>query len=361
LVQVTGDFEAQLVVTLCQAMLSTMTSGMGNSYDSLGNTSSDHEPEDLPNLLSSNAHIQRQRGQPKLFLSKTLFEKKFHTSAGGNISEHLVAPKGSVSGPAQAIALDGTTADTAAEKKGFVDGDRVEYYYKSPKSYGRWIPAIISDVRPNGCLKLLHDDGFVLKNEADPNSVRLAREQAKQGHDNQPKFDTSLGDCTLSMCSQAASGIKQENIEQSSSKALDSKEAHDEEMKFLKIAFFSHKQLRNTLSQNSLDQSLEVLHVLQSPVDQKKDEEMKCLDTFRTNLATKSIMHNYKSIEASVKACGIKQANNEQSSSEALGSKDAHDEQMKFRTNLATKSVMRNYKSIEASVASVKAWNMISN
>merc|ERR1712139_503930 len=152
------------------------------------------------------------------------------TSVNGNISEPLVALKGSVSGPAQAIALDSKSADSAAELKGFVDGDHVEYY---SKSYGEWIPGIISDVRPNGCLKLLHDDGSLRKNNADPNSVRLAKEQTKQGHDNEPKLDTILEDCTLAMSSQAGSGIKQANAEQSSMKTLGSKEAHDQQLKFL--------------------------------------------------------------------------------------------------------------------------------
>jgi hypothetical protein len=171
------------------SLSNTSSDSMDNSYDSMGNTSYDFG--DLPTLLSSNAHIQRQGGQAKLFLGKTLADK---------------------------------------QKKGFVDGDRVEYY---SKSYSEWVPAIINDVRPNGCLKLLHDDGSVLKNEADPNSVRLAREQGKPGHDKQVKFDISLGDCTLAMSSQAASGIRQANTEQSSSKAIGSKEAYDQQMKFL--------------------------------------------------------------------------------------------------------------------------------
>merc|ERR1712196_503543 len=66
-------------------------------------------------------------------------------------------------------------AEQDAKIKGFVYGAHVEYY---STSYGEWIPATIGDVRPNGCLKLLHDDGSVLKMEADPNSVRLASKQA---------------------------------------------------------------------------------------------------------------------------------------------------------------------------------------
>merc|ERR1712224_887687 len=160
------------------------------------------------------------------------------TSVRGISSEPLVALKASVSGPAEAMALDSTPADSAAEMKGFVDGDHVEYY---SKSYSEWIPGVIRDVRPNGCLQLLHDDGSLLKNNADPNSVRLANKQAKQGHDNQPKLNTIPGDCTLAMSSRAASGIKQANVEQSSMKALGSKEAHDQQMKFLHS--FSEKRM----------------------------------------------------------------------------------------------------------------------
>merc|ERR1719161_1243436 len=123
-----------------------MASAMEKSYDSLGNTSSDPTPGDLPTLLSSNAHTKRQSGQSKLSHRKILFVKNSHTSVGGISSEPLVTLKGSVSGPAEAIALDSTSANSAAETKGFVDGDHVEYY---SKSYGEWIPGIISDVRPN--------------------------------------------------------------------------------------------------------------------------------------------------------------------------------------------------------------------
>merc|ERR1719214_518403 len=101
------------------------------------------------------------------------------------------------------------TTEPNAETKRFVDakhklnGAPVEYY---SKSYGEWIPAIIGDVRTNGCLKLLHDDGSVLKKEADPNScvrffgpnsVRLATEQAKQSKDKQGKCNNSLSDRPL--------------------------------------------------------------------------------------------------------------------------------------------------------------------
>jgi len=227
LVQVTGDFEA---------LLATMASAMEKSYDSLGNTSSDPTPGDLPTLLSSNAHTKRQSGQSKLSHRKILFVKNSHTSVGGISSEPLVTLKGSVSGPAEAIALDSTSANSAAETKGFVDGDHVEYY---SKSYGEWIPGIISDVRPNGCLQLLHDDGSLLKNNADPNSVRSAKEQAKQGHDNQPQLDTILEDCTLAMCSIAASGSSaQVKIHQGLSEGM----AYDQQLKF------SHLKFRHSLN-----------------------------------------------------------------------------------------------------------------
>merc|ERR1712224_45532 len=153
------------------------------------------------------------------------------TSVRGISSEPLVALKASVSGPAEAMALDSTPADSAAEMKGFVDGDHVEYY---SKSYGEWIPGIVSDVRPNGCLQLLHDDGSLLKNNADPNNVRLAKEQAKQGHDNQPKLDTILEDCTLAMCSNAANGSSaQGKIHRGLSEGM----AYDQQLEFSHLKF----------------------------------------------------------------------------------------------------------------------------
>merc|ERR1712224_391771 len=99
---------------------------------------------------------------------------------------------------------------------------------------GKWVPAIIGDVRPSGCLKLLHDDGSVLKKEADPNSVRLAMEQANQGYDKQAAFDSSLSDrAHVAMCSRPANCSKQANAEQSSGEAFGSKEAYDQRMEFL--------------------------------------------------------------------------------------------------------------------------------
>eukprot|EP00929_Paragymnodinium_shiwhaense_P120472 TRINITY_DN92422_c0_g1_i1.p1 TRINITY_DN92422_c0_g1~~TRINITY_DN92422_c0_g1_i1.p1 ORF type:complete len:821 (-),score=222.45 TRINITY_DN92422_c0_g1_i1:101-2563(-) len=53
----------------------------------------------------------------------------------------------------------------------FTAGDKIEYY---SKSYDEWVAAIISVVRPDGNLKLVHDDGTVLKEQADPSMCRLA-------------------------------------------------------------------------------------------------------------------------------------------------------------------------------------------
>merc|ERR1711904_49887 len=101
-------------------------------------------------------------------------------------------------------------------------GAPVEYY---SKSYGEWIPAIIGDVRTNGCLTLLHADGSVLKVEADPDGVRLASGQAKQNsatlkaRQNSAtfaKFNSSFSDSVLERCSQSANGIKQANSQQNS-------------------------------------------------------------------------------------------------------------------------------------------------
>mmetsp|Transcript_63090 Transcript_63090/g.150383 ORF Transcript_63090/g.150383 Transcript_63090/m.150383 type:complete len:824 (+) Transcript_63090:138-2609(+) len=51
-------------------------------------------------------------------------------------------------------------------------GAHVEYY---SKSYDEWIPAIVNAIRPDGALRLLHDDGSVLKEQADPSQCRLAQ------------------------------------------------------------------------------------------------------------------------------------------------------------------------------------------
>eukprot|EP00971_Amphidinium_carterae_P111179 2202093-Amphidinium_carterae.2 len=42
----------------------------------------------------------------------------------------------------------------------YVVGAHVEYY---SKSYDEWIPATVNAIRPDGGLRLLHDDGSVLK------------------------------------------------------------------------------------------------------------------------------------------------------------------------------------------------------
>lgn len=55
--------------------------------------------------------------------------------------------------------------------KGFVAGAKVEYY---SKSYDEWIPANVGSVRPDGSLRLLHDDGTVLKESAPRSNCRLA-------------------------------------------------------------------------------------------------------------------------------------------------------------------------------------------
>mmetsp|Transcript_35851 Transcript_35851/g.82297 ORF Transcript_35851/g.82297 Transcript_35851/m.82297 type:complete len:814 (+) Transcript_35851:57-2498(+) len=54
----------------------------------------------------------------------------------------------------------------------YVVGAHVEYY---SKSYDEWIPATVNAIRPDGGLRLLHDDGSVLKEQADPSQCRLAQ------------------------------------------------------------------------------------------------------------------------------------------------------------------------------------------
>mmetsp|Transcript_23988 Transcript_23988/g.44075 ORF Transcript_23988/g.44075 Transcript_23988/m.44075 type:complete len:817 (-) Transcript_23988:116-2566(-) len=54
----------------------------------------------------------------------------------------------------------------------YVVGAHVEYY---SKSYDEWIPATVNAIRPDGALRLLHDDGSVLKEQADPSQCRLAQ------------------------------------------------------------------------------------------------------------------------------------------------------------------------------------------
>eukprot|EP00927_Polykrikos_kofoidii_P034785 TRINITY_DN29430_c0_g1_i1.p1 TRINITY_DN29430_c0_g1~~TRINITY_DN29430_c0_g1_i1.p1 ORF type:complete len:854 (+),score=166.19 TRINITY_DN29430_c0_g1_i1:94-2562(+) len=60
-------------------------------------------------------------------------------------------------------------------KSDFVVGASIEYY---SKSYDEWVPAVIGVVRPDGNLKLLHDDGTVLKEQADPSLCRVVPSEA---------------------------------------------------------------------------------------------------------------------------------------------------------------------------------------
>jgi len=158
--------------------------------------------------------------------------------------------------------LSSKTFFGAKAMKGFAAGVHVEYY---SKSYGEWIPAIVGDVRPNGCLQLLHDDGSVLKMQADPKSVRLAFPQTKRGCDKQAQFNTSLSNRTLAMCSGAAGGMKQANAKQSSSRALASKEAYDQQMEFLhSVSEKCNAQLKmhRDLSEGMVhDQQLDLIHL----------------------------------------------------------------------------------------------------
>jgi hypothetical protein len=228
---------------------------MGNS-STTGNTSSGHRSADvlqdygpLPTLLTSNAHNVNGFLQLLRDDGSSVLKKEDPNSV------RLVAEKKEEEKQAE--------ADT--ERKGFVDGACVEYY---SKSYGEWVPAIIGGVRPNGCLKLLHDDGSVLKKEADPNSVCLARDHAKQGYDNQAKFKPSFSDHTLGMCSRAAStpsSMEQANAKQSSRGASGSKEACDERMKLLHgLSEKCNAQLKvhRGLSEGMVqDQQLELSHL----------------------------------------------------------------------------------------------------
>lgn len=60
----------------------------------------------------------------------------------------------------------------AAQSGGFAAGAHVEYY---SKSYDEWIPAVVAAVRPDGNLKLLHEDGTVLKEQATPSLCRASQ------------------------------------------------------------------------------------------------------------------------------------------------------------------------------------------
>lgn len=57
-----------------------------------------------------------------------------------------------------------------AKRGVFSVGSKVEYY---SKSYDDWIPCVVGLIRPDGNLQLKHDDGSVLKENAEQNMVRL--------------------------------------------------------------------------------------------------------------------------------------------------------------------------------------------
>jgi len=70
---------------------------------------------------------------------------------------------------------------------GFSTGDKVEYY---SKSYDEWIPCLVGNIRPDGNLQLKHDDGSVLKDQADPSAVRAAGGSGKNAPE--PKQSPNL-------------------------------------------------------------------------------------------------------------------------------------------------------------------------
>jgi len=240
-------------------MLSAAISNSTTTGSTSADVVQDYGP--LPTLLSSNTH--NVNGFLHLIRDDRFFKP-------------AKVLKGSDSGPAQTNALESAKAlkeevekirsinkqikahkneeeiqaKADAEMKGFVAGAHIEYY---SKSCGQWIPAVIGEIHPNGCLKLLYDDASLLKMQADPKSVRLAREGAKsrqcapawertwQADPNSvrsgcyegAKFNTCFNDDTSAMCSRAASGIRHANAEQSSSEASDSIETYDQQMKLL--------------------------------------------------------------------------------------------------------------------------------
>eukprot|EP00746_Dinoflagellata_sp_MGD_P090569 gnl/MRDRNA2_/MRDRNA2_35780_c0_seq1.p1 gnl/MRDRNA2_/MRDRNA2_35780_c0~~gnl/MRDRNA2_/MRDRNA2_35780_c0_seq1.p1 ORF type:complete len:460 (+),score=91.76 gnl/MRDRNA2_/MRDRNA2_35780_c0_seq1:79-1458(+) len=204
----------------------------------------------LPNLLSNNAHnVVKLKGNPT---TVAVAHQKHSALFGVNNSKPVVDAKGAAVDPGQSTVIESATVDSAqkkeqeskieafAEMKSFVDvkhrlnGASVEYY---SKSYGEWIPAIIGDVRANACPTLLHADGSVLKLEADPDSVRLAPEQARQNSDSKvnsetlAKFNPSFSAGAMERYLQAANCITEANSERSFGEG--SKEAYDEQMKLL--------------------------------------------------------------------------------------------------------------------------------
>jgi len=180
-----------------------------------------------------------------------------------------------------------------AEMKRFVDakdkltGAPVEYY---SKSYGEWIPAIIGDARPNGCLTLLHVDGSVLKVEADPDSVRLASEQAgqnsatleaRQNSATFAKFNSCFSDCALERCSQVANSINQANPQQHFREGLSSEER-------LKVALDNERVSEALLSVARLHAQAEV------PAEVAKqacDQQMKNLHSLSEKFTTQLRIH----------------------------------------------------------------------
>jgi len=280
---------------MAQVMLSAT---MGNPFQTV-NISPGHGSADV---------LEDYGSLPTLLSSKAFSTEKHSVLPGGNSSKPLAAPKGGASGPAQTIVLKSTTTDSAekkeeekqvkadAEMKGFAAGAHVEYY---SKSHGEWIPAIIGDVRPNGCLKLLHDDGSVLKKEADSNSVRLAREQAKQG------YDTRIARPSSQLGFLARSCLIRDDEQAKFNTSLSDPSSQ--------LGFLARSCLIRDDEQAKSNTSLSdrTLAMCSRAASEGYDEQAK----FNTGLSV---------------LAGIKQVNAEQSSSEALGSKEAYDQQMKF-------------------------------
>eukprot|EP00929_Paragymnodinium_shiwhaense_P029911 TRINITY_DN17052_c0_g1_i1.p1 TRINITY_DN17052_c0_g1~~TRINITY_DN17052_c0_g1_i1.p1 ORF type:complete len:863 (-),score=240.53 TRINITY_DN17052_c0_g1_i1:65-2653(-) len=73
------------------------------------------------------------------------------------------------SGGRQAAARPGSAGRGRAGAPKFQVGARIEYW---SKSYNEWIPATIGAVRSDGSLRLLHEDGTVMKEAADASACR---------------------------------------------------------------------------------------------------------------------------------------------------------------------------------------------
>eukprot|EP00746_Dinoflagellata_sp_MGD_P165431 gnl/MRDRNA2_/MRDRNA2_94701_c0_seq1.p1 gnl/MRDRNA2_/MRDRNA2_94701_c0~~gnl/MRDRNA2_/MRDRNA2_94701_c0_seq1.p1 ORF type:complete len:300 (+),score=64.79 gnl/MRDRNA2_/MRDRNA2_94701_c0_seq1:85-984(+) len=236
----------------------------------------------LPTLLGKNAqHVEDLqmlrdggfvRKMIKVDKSVPSVPQKHSAVSDSIVSKPAATAKGDAQRPEGTITVE--SADSADQKKGkkqireiitektiFVDakhklnGARVEYY---SKSYGEWIPAIIGDVRPNGCLKLFHDDGSVLKSEADPDSVRLPTKQANQSCDTLDN-NTRCSGRAWEMCSRPAIGTEQANSKQSFS------EDYDQQMNYLHgLSQKLNAQLKvhRGLSEGMVqDQQLELTHL----------------------------------------------------------------------------------------------------